>query len=78
MFRYYTRQALLSLPPARHDHIINGGTFVTFTDDAAIIESVAAFNDPSVFMRGHELHCTRNHPVDLGDFWKFHRQRTGE
>lgn len=57
------------------------GTFVTHcsggehgTDPEEMRAFVAAFNDPSIWMDGYDLHTNRIHtnriPFDLSDFWK--------
>lgn len=63
--------------PSWPEHALNGGTAVTRTsepDTTQISESVQAFGDPSIFMKGTELHTTRK-PFNLSDFWQFHRER---
>lgn len=65
------------------DHWSNGGTGVTKTSSKRealeLAKSVKDFGDPSVFMKGTELHCTRDtsRGLNLSDFWKFHDTRTG-
>ena len=59
------------------DHWTNGGTGITNTSGshtAEIAESVAAFGDPDIYMKGTELHAAIGYG-DLSDFWAFHRNR---
>lgn len=59
------------------DHWTNGGTGITGTRGShtqEITESVAAFGDPQIYMKGTELHSSRE-VCDLSDFWEFHRRR---
>lgn len=61
-------------------HALRGGTFVTNTsgrDTQQITDSVAAFGDEEIFMRGIELHTTKR-PFNLSDFWAYHRMRVGQ
>lgn len=59
------------------EHWTNGGTGITKTNDADIIESVRLFNDPEIVMKDGAIHCMR-HKIDISDFWKFHYDRIGE
>ncbi len=57
------------------DHWTNGGTGITKTSEphtTEITDSVTAFGDPEIYMKGTELHSSRR---DLSDFWEFHRAR---
>lgn len=59
------------------DHWTNGGTGVTKTSGhltAAIAESVEAFRDSQIYMKGTELHMSRER-LDLSDFWRLHESR---
>lgn len=57
-------------------HRSNGGTGLTRTsgkDTAEIQQSVEEFGSAEFFMKGSELHTTRN--GDCSDFWSFHYAR---
>lgn len=58
------------------EHWTNGGTAISKGCAGAVADSVAAFGDPAIFMRGEELHSTRK-PMNLSDFWEFHLTRNG-
>ena len=61
------------------DHWTNGGTGITKTSDTTdeITESVRQFGDPQIYMKGTELHCSREN-CDISDFWKFHKERLNQ
>ena len=60
------------------EHWTNGGTGVTkLSPERAplIADSVQAFGNLAIFIKGDELHSTIR---DLSDFWDFHRKRHPE
>jgi hypothetical protein len=66
------------------EHHSNGGTGVVKILSLERLpeyqDTVTAFNDLTIFMRGTEVHTSREVDpmtgnVDLSDFWNFHRAR---